>query len=77
METDCGRIFLIALECVRTRFSATCKLRSSTWEICCVRHAPVTAPSQPSGALHSVENPPYIGIPFVVVSGFMGVIATW
>jgi hypothetical protein len=27
--------------------------------------------------LHSVENPPYIGIPFVVVSGFMGVIAPW
>ena len=27
--------------------------------------------------LHSVENPPYIGIPFVAVSGFMGVIATW
>jgi len=30
----------------RTRFSATCKLRSSTWGICCVRHVPVTTASQ-------------------------------
>jgi len=30
----------------RTRFSAICKLRSSTWEMCHVRHVPVTTASQ-------------------------------
>jgi len=30
----------------RTRFSAICKLRFSTWEMCQVRHVPVTTASQ-------------------------------
>jgi len=30
----------------RTRVPAVCKLRSSTWEMCHVRHVPVTTASQ-------------------------------